>query len=469
VELLQADAARALGRFEAATAHYEAAAGAARRAGTPELLVEAALGCSISSTVGVGNSVGAVDRDLVALLEEGLVHAADDAARVRLGSALAVSLYYDRDRGRRVALVAEVLDRARQSGDPRLLGLALHARAVALWLASSAVEREADLAHAVGLAEQSADHEQALRFRAAWIATLVELGRVADAERELARVAELAELLRQPALRYFPLSCGAMLDLLHGRFAAAEQAAQAAAGLLDAPAGVNPLGVWVARMFMLAWERGDLAEVAALVKRTAGTTTTGSADPGAEPEPADTNVTGLLHLPLMRLAATLALADAGDVALAAARYAQERIRFPPDDGFFLPLGVLRADLAHRFDDRVAARAVIDELRPYAGRFAQVGTTVCMGPVSRSLGLAAATVGDLDAADGWLLQAEDEAVAVDAPSWQARALADRARVRRQRAAPGDAAAADRLAHQADELAHRLGIADPRTPRYPGALR
>jgi hypothetical protein len=347
-----------------------------------------------------------------------------------------------------VALVAEVVERADRTGDDRLRGLALHARAVALWLAATAVEREDDLARAVALAEGSDDHEQALRFRAAWIGTLVELGRVAEAERELARVAELAELLRQPALRYFPLSCGAMLDILHGRFEAGEAAAQAAARLLEAPAGVNPLGVWVARMFLLAWERGELAGVAALVEATGD----------------DGDVTGLLHLPLMRLAATLALADGGDVDQAEARYVRESPRLPPDDGFFLPLRVLRAELAHRFDDRVGARAVIDELRPYAGRLAQIGTTVCLGPVSRSLGLAAATLGELDAADGWLLQAEDEAAAIDAPSWQARALADRAQVRRRRGGPGDEASAEELARRAGELAARLGVHDPATPRY-----
>jgi DNA-binding SARP family transcriptional activator len=446
VELLQADAARAVGRFEAATGHYTAAAAHARRAGDADRLVEAALGCSISSTVGVGNRVGLVDHDLVALLEEGLARADGDVARVRLGAALAVSLYYDPDRARRVALVAEVVDRAERAGDDRLLGLALHARAVALWLAATAVEREVDLARAVGLAEQSDDHEQALRFRAGWIGTLVELGRVADAERELARVAELAELLRQPALRYFPLSCGAMLDILHGRFDEGEAAAQAAARLLDAPAGVNPLGVWVARMFLLAWERGGLAEVAALV------------------DTADGDMDGLLHQPLMRLAATLALADGGHVDDAESRYVQESPRLPPDDGFFLPLRVLRAELAHRFDDRVGARAVLDDLRPYAGRLAQIGTTVCMGPVSRSLGLAAATLGELDAADGWLLQAEDEAAAIDAPSWQARALADRAQVRRRRGGPGDEASAAQLDRRAEELASRLGLPDPATPRY-----
>jgi tetratricopeptide (TPR) repeat protein len=442
VELLWANALYALGDYDTSAGHYQRAAELARRSGRSDVLVESALGRTLSTTVGVGFNLGVVDREAVALLEEALLRSPDPVSDVRLRAALALALYFDDDLPRREALGAQAVCRAEQVGAPGLLAVALHARAVASWRPATSPERETVVARAVALAESEGDLERALRFRTTWVPTLFELGRVQDAAREIAKMDELVERLRQPGLRYLPLSCHAALLLLQGRFAEAEKATNAVFDTRPLRRGVNPRVAYAVQGFLLAWERGMLADIAAMVT-----------DEG-DPE----------RLPLRRLGAIVALADGGHLDRARQRYAVEREHPFRDDAVLLAVVVLRAELAHRFADRAVARHILDTFWPYAGRLAQFGTLGCFGPMARALGLAAVTVGDVDAADAWLARAADQASAVGALAWRARALTDRARLLAERDHGHDGRTATRISWEARRIVRALGMGDPATPRY-----
>jgi DNA-binding SARP family transcriptional activator len=442
VELLWANALYALGDYDSSAGHYQRAAELARLSGEADVLVEAALGRTLSTTVGVGFNIGVVDREAVELLEEALLRTPDDVGDIRLRAALALALYFDDDLPRRETLGAQAVRRAEQLDDPRLLAVALHARAVASWRPATTPERETVVARAVALAEREGDLERALRFRTTWVPALVELGRVQDAAREIAHMDDLVERLRQPGLRYLPLSCHAALLLLQGRFAEAEKATNAVFDTRPLRRGVNPMIAYAVQGFLLAWERGTLADLAPIVAEN------------DDPE----------RLTLRRLGAIVALADGGHLDLARRRYADEREEPFRDDAVLLPVVVMRAELAHRFDDRANAGHILATYWPYAGRLAQFGTLGCFGPMARALGLAGATVGDVDAAEAWLARAADQSSAVGALAWRARALTDRARLLTERDHGDDARTATRISWEARRIVRSLGMGDPATPRY-----
>lgn len=101
------------------------------------------------------------------------------------------------------------------------------------------------------------------------------------------------------------------------------------------------------------------------------------------------------------------------------------------------------------------------LEPHAGTLMVAGQStvagVAVGPADRYRALAVAATGDLDGAVDLLDRAEAAARAWGTPPALARVLADRATVRSERGARGDAEATVRDHRDALELARRLGMA------------
>ena len=131
------------------------------------------------------------------------------------------------------------------------------------------------------------------------------------------------------------------------------------------------------------------------------------------------------------------------------------------------------EAAHVLGDADAAGEAYELLAPYADLpvMASLGVA-CYGSAHRPLGLAAATVGDLDRAVDHLERAVVAELAVGGGPWHAMALAALADVLDQRATAGDGATASDGKRAADlrraaiDEAHRLGMAG-RADEWEGA--
>jgi DNA-binding SARP family transcriptional activator len=199
---------------------FDAAAAAARELGRADLLGRAALGFAGSWAL----TRVAVESRAVDLLEEALaaLDPAEQVLRTRLLTRLSEELYYTDERERRAELSGEALRLARGAGDTAALAAALGARHTAVWGQRRPEERLDVAKEMEDLGAQAGNAEIAFQGAAWSFADLLELGRVQEAESELARVLALAEELRQPAYRWWAEMLGATRASIDGEFHAVE-------------------------------------------------------------------------------------------------------------------------------------------------------------------------------------------------------------------------------------------------------
>jgi tetratricopeptide (TPR) repeat protein len=126
----------------------------------------------------------------------------------------------------------------------------------------------------------------------------------------------------------------------------------------------------------------------------------------------------------------------------------------PRDGDWLITFALVADAAADLQDAEQAAIVYDLLAPYRGSNVVIGFgAVCLGPVTRSLGRLAMSMGRSDEAIEHLRAAIDSSVALRAPVHVAHARLDYAMALR---AGGDSSTARTLIEQAAETAAVLEL-------------
>jgi tetratricopeptide (TPR) repeat protein len=377
------------------------------------------------------------DRELESLLGatlEGLGDAAP-ALRARLLARRAVIAEDAEDRR---AHSDAAVKAARQLGDPTLLAEVLSARLYVLWAPDTAEERLATSTQIIELGVRTGDPRRELDGRMWRLISLLEFGRVAEAEAELGRYERLAERLGQPEFLFFARSRRSTLAALRGRFDEAERLTRTAydlavkAGLPDAP---NVLG---AQLATIATARGgevlDAFVTDEQLRAERGT-------------PLVLQAYGLVAVGRREEARALFPAGLSGIDLG---------REPgPSRGLFL---MAMAEVAYQLGDADAARSVRDELTPYADRFiVAAGAVACGGAVSRLLGLCALTLDQLDDAVGWLRAAVVSNRRIGAAPFLARAQAGLATALRRRAQPGDAEEAGQLLSEAAEAAAELGMA------------
>src|SRR6266508_3936762 len=377
------------------------------------------------------------DRELESLLTKALeaLGNAAPALRARLLARRAVIAEDDEDRRAHSDAAVEA---ARQLGDPTLLAEVLSAGLYVLWAPDTAEERLATSTQIIELAVQTGDVRRELDGRMWRLISLLEFGRVAEAEMELGRYAQVAERVGQPEFLFFARSRRSTLAALRGRFEEAERLTRTAydlavkAGLPDAP---NVLG---AQLATIATARGG--------------------------EVLDAFVT---HEQLRAERGTPLVLQAYGL-VAAGRREEARALFPaglsridlgrePGPSRWLVLMAV-AEVAYQLGDADAARSVRDELAPYSDRFiVAAGAVGCGGAVSRLLGLCALTLDQLDDAVGWLRAAVASNRRIGAAPFVARAQAELATALRRRAQPGDAEEARQLLAEAAKAAAELGMA------------
>jgi DNA-binding SARP family transcriptional activator/tetratricopeptide (TPR) repeat protein len=362
---------------------------------------------------------GAVDRELVVLLEEAIerVGDADQALRAHLLVRLAVELYWSDEHERRMRLADDALAAARSSGDDRTVAHVLVARRFAQWGPDNLGDRTASAEETLELAARLDDPDLALEGHCARSTDLLEGGEVHAAWAEMELHERLANERRHPFHMWVAAMRRTMRPLFEGRLTDVEPLAQEAVGIgrdLDEEDTEQGFAV---QMDRLRRHQGRGAEIVALTRQFA--------------ERSD--------LPVWRMALASLYAELGREP-----DAREQFELVAKHGF----GTVRRDVVWTFTiataadvcaflaDRLRAPELYELLVPHDGKNVVVGYASDPWPVSRSLGLLATTMRSWDEAS---VHFEAAIVACRRSSgwlWLVRSLLDYARMMLTRGDPGD---------------------------------
>ena len=408
----------------------------ARSANRPDLLAQAALGIHVFNL-----SPGVPDDAAVALLEEALerIGPGDSPLRARLLARIATAIYYRFGTAeRRDAMVTEAVSIARRLDDPATLAYVLINGQLATW-GPDTTERDLDwVDELLVLTEEAGNAELALQTRTRQIDYLLELDDLVGADIALLALDRTAADSPDPRARaYVPLQ-HARRAAIEGSYEEAErrnaEAGEVAALLEDRMVQL----LVVAQLAMLRWTQGRIGEVEELVRRFA------DAAPG---------IVG------WRAALARIYCDLGREA--EARRELDRLdrrgftALPRYNGWLNMMALLAEVCAHLGEARRAA-AVYDLLLPFERRNVVTPQCVFDGPVSRYLGILAATFGNWDAAELHFELARSAAGRQRARPFLALIGIDEARMLTARGRRQDRARALALLAEAREVATDIGM-------------
>ena len=418
------------------------AADLARRRQEPVAFARAVLACGIW---GLSNGI---DEQMVSLAQEAaasLEPAGEPGLLARVKSFEAVAIYWSDDVARRERLAAEALTIARGEHDRRqdrdsahTLAYVLGRFLLARWGPLSAeldLERSDEV---ITLALALGDGELELLVRNWRITVLLELGRFAAVDQEIARVQHMAQELRQPrAMVFLPLH-HAIRAATAGRFEeATELNAQSAEIGRQIRGSVSELA-GSAQLLMIRLLQGRLPELHQSLRELAA----------SRPEMVGYRCA---------LAAMLVQAERP----AEARDELERLTAAGLDGFprdctHLLLLALTGEVAAELGDRDRTRLVYEWLLPYSGRWVVSAGAGALWPVDRSLGRLALAMGMPELALDHVAGARSEGERLGALPSVALTALDEARIRHARGQAEELDQIRDLTREALDLAQQLGM-------------
>ncbi len=428
------EALMAAGRGEEGRDTLRQCAELARAGPHPELLARAAIA---AGGLELTTEVGIEDPELVALLEEAL-EALGDAApglRVRLRCRLFIASTWTGTRQQSLAQVEQTVAEAEALGEPVPLAHALHARRLAHMGPHDVETRLADCDRIFDVARRSRHRELEVAAHSYRFQDLLELGRVPEADRELATYERLVARLRIPRYRWRAVMYRSMRALLDGRLDVAEEligrvlAEGRRIGAADADSS------FAVQLATLRWHQDRIAELEAPVKEM---------------------VRRFPAIPAWRAGLAFIQGETGS------GEARETLRLlVTDDLAMLPRDVnwmagvvMLAEASARVGDAESAAPLYRALLPCAPRLVRIGPgTACWGSLDRSLGLLAATLGQAERGEAHLARAVRENARVGARPWLAMSELEHARVLVGLGRPEEARAAG---ERARELALALGM-------------
>jgi tetratricopeptide (TPR) repeat protein len=380
------------------------------------------------------------DPRLVALIDEALA-AADDrdlATRAQLVSHRAMMALLDGDPVGHARGSRQAEDLARAARDASALLEALRVRSYALNRPETEAEWRACCEERIALARQLDDPFHEFKGRVQRLELSLQVGDTSGFAADLSVLGEMAERVRSPHME---------ADLHYTR-----------AGVAIACGPLGEARRLAERAFAFC-RRVDLSESWAVAQLQLGTIAVDE-DRALEVQPEIRRGTvSHAQIFLFRAAEIYLLSVAGAEAAARSRLrelAREGLaNVPRDISYPLSLANLSQTCA-ALAEREVAEALLDRLRPYAGRNLTLMSYYSAGAAGRFLGLNLSCLGRWGEADAQF----EAALALDRTSgarvWEAHAALDWARSQRQRGGAASTARARELAREALASAEALGI-------------
>jgi len=377
-----------------------------------------------------------VEQDAVGLLEEALAAVAPEDSELRVGvlGGLARALDLRGFPERADETREEAIAMARRIGDRQGLAMVLMA---SYW---SRPKRGLDeilemLAEARDLARELGDKDveaEAMEWR---VASLMALGRMGDARRELAAAHELALHTRQPFILHVAEHYASAQALLAGDLAVAEQAAERSREWGRLLIGRDASGVYGIQMFGVRREQGRLAELAPVIRVLA----------------ADHDGAGAWR---PALAATLAELGMDDHVRDQLDRVEASGLEPFRESLWLASLTYLADAAAAVSHAGIAAMIHEAMEPHSGTNVMIGHGVaCYGSADRYLGMLAATLGRTDDAREHFELALDLNRSMGARTWLAHTAYEYGRLL---AEDGEPQRAQRLLSEAVSIAEAVGM-------------
>jgi tetratricopeptide (TPR) repeat protein len=410
------------------------AAELARRLGLSDELARAALG--YGGRLVYARAGG--DERLIPLLEDGLTALGEEdcALRARLLARLACAKRDEFDREPRFALSREAVEVATRVREPDALAYALNGSYAAAWWPENPRERIVIADELARLANRIGDKERVVEGRALRSLALIELGE-RSAPTELDAQLRLAQELRQPVQLWLINLIRTLHALLDGQLEAAEEIL--AEGLQHGQQAFpdEALNCFRLQTFAVRRDQGRLLEIADMVRRTAAEYT---------------------WYPMWRCVLACAQAELGDAGEARigfdALVPAGLARVPRENTWLFSLAML-TEVCVFLGDSDRATVLYDLQAPFAGHCAS-SPEICVGSVSRSLGMLAALTSCWDQAELHF----DEAVAANrrlgSVPWVAHTQVEHARMLSARGEPGDVLRAGELLERVLQVYDRLGL-------------
>lgn len=393
------------------------AAAIAQGLGDPARLARAAL----ANSRAIYSSALGVDRARVAVLQAALdaQDAGDSPTRAQLLALLALELVTGEDWRRRDELGGEALAMARRIGDAHTLALVLTQRCAAQWRPQTLALLRPHLREAFTLAERLQD--PVLAGQAAYFGShlALEAGDVEEADRALTRLADVADELGQPLMRWYAAVVRTKRCTISDPPAAVERLAVEALGL-GRSAGQLDAGLWfLGQLFVARFLRGALDAGEPHLPSLLGS-------PDLLPPPGD-EITPSRSMPLL-VGATVSvvLCESGRADEARAYFdalMASGLEDLPQDYTLLAIPALASVACTRLHDTAVAARLQAILEPHAERFVNTGTS-WFGATAHQLALLAATLGESDEARIRFAAAERSYLRLGAAPWLARLHSDR---------------------------------------------
>ncbi len=429
------------GDLDSARTSFHEAADIARRVGDGRQLARAALGSGgRHQWARPGN-----DTRLIPLLQDALVllGGQDETLRARLLTRLACAWRSSPERRNDSATLSrQAIDIAGRLADPATLVYTLTGRFWATWWPENPDEREAVAREVLAIAEPLGEGERIADAHFMSFLQLSEAGHIHEARAELLTLARVIEELRQPAEVWLAPVNRSALALLEGDYEDAEASiAQEARSQYWITPGRDELSAARMHGFLLRREQGRVGEEETAVRQA---------------------IVDFPWYPMFRSVLVCLLLELGEVAESRAEFEQlaagEFAALYRDNSWLFGIS-LAAEACALLGDASAAKVLLEQLAPFAGRHAIAHAEGSVGAVDRYLGLLARTVDRLDEAERHLRAAITFNEQMGARPWVAHCQHDLAGVLRRRGRAGDAAAANALDRQALETAHALGWPSP----------